>query len=82
MNVCVVLETEQKRLFGWQILKLENPGTTYGALLLLSSSCGNFTFTALNRSQNRIQHQMTPQHTLNVQVVKTYLEYKNMKNDY
>ena len=29
-----------------------------------------------------MQYQMTPQHTLNVQVVKTYLEYTNMENDY
>ena len=36
--VCVVLETEQKRLFGLQILKVENPDTTCVALLLLSRS--------------------------------------------
>lgn len=45
------IETEQKRLFGWQILQVENPDTTYGALFRtkiepnLPSSSGTLQFT-------------------------------------
>ena len=36
LNACVVLDSTQRKLFGWQIIQAENPEETYSALLRTS----------------------------------------------